>query len=180
MGIPNDENPTEEQNRWWRSRSKCTLWYRAKCAAKCASNSSSNQCILRWYWWIFLVKEVRCDCDLYTTPTTITTTTTPTTTTITTTPTTTTNTTTPPTTTITTTPTTTTNTTPTTTTTITTTTCGACTDSTVNGLNCSVLSASCSIPQISQLCPVTCNSIPSCCPTTTTATTTTAGGGAGR
>merc|ERR1719357_1678428 len=71
-----------------------------------ASNSSSNQCILRWYWWIFLVKEVRCDCDLYTTPTTITTTTTPTTTTITTTPTTTTVTTTPTTTTITTTPTT--------------------------------------------------------------------------
>ena len=42
--------------------------------------------------------------------------------------------------------------------------CGNCADLSVNGLDCSVLSNSCSIDAISGVCPETCNAVPTCCP----------------
>merc|ERR1712029_1146363 len=58
---------------------KC-LKYWGSCESGCRGKSYVGQCILRWYWWIFVIKEVRCDCQIYGTTTTSSTTTTTTTT----------------------------------------------------------------------------------------------------
>merc|ERR1712242_200964 len=53
---------------------KCWL-YQGSCQSGCAAKGYVGECILRWYWWIIVIKEVRCDCQIYgpTTPTTPTT-----------------------------------------------------------------------------------------------------------
>merc|ERR1711974_107943 len=40
------------------SGAKCYKYY-GNCLAKCTSTNFGGHCILRWYWWITLIKEVR-------------------------------------------------------------------------------------------------------------------------
>jgi len=64
--IPARTDLTESDRLWgW----KCTVAYAGQCAAACVAKSNVGTCCLRWYWWIFLIKEVNCSCLLYGTTT---------------------------------------------------------------------------------------------------------------
>merc|ERR1711917_4386 len=44
---------------------RCTLFFYGRCKEQC--ESGADECHLRWYFWRWMIKEVKCDCLYYTT-----------------------------------------------------------------------------------------------------------------